>query len=193
MREQPGIKKVNEEKRKKYYISRKKPKKPNNYVDNKELYAIICQYKEKIKQNELEGKEKPKIPDKAASAIFMIANNLASTPSFSRYSFKDEMIGYALENCIRYFDRFDEKNYKNPFAYFTQIITFAFLRKIGLEKKEMVGRQKLTEIKVVEGGVLSRQPGDSSIYSIELPKMDSDYIKNLLEDTDTQQKGDNND
>ena len=75
----------------------------------------------------------------------LIAENLSHKPNFLSYSFRDEMIADGIENCIMYFDNFDPKKSKNPFAYFTQIIYFAFIRRIHKEKKQLYVKYKSTE------------------------------------------------
>jgi len=65
----------------------------------------------------------------------MIATRLSNKPNFASYTFRDDMISDAIENCILYMHNFDPKKSQNPFAYFTQIIHYAFIRRIEREKK----------------------------------------------------------
>lgn len=113
-----------------------KPKKPkNHYVDNVRFLEEIVEYKKKCKDAESKGLEKPRLSEYIGKCIFMIAENLARKPRFMNYSFVDEMKSDAIENCFLYFDNFDSDKYSNPFAYFTQIIYFAFHRRISKEEK----------------------------------------------------------
>jgi len=75
----------------------------------------------------------------------LIATNVSMKPNFISYTFRDEMIGDAIENCCQYFDNFDPKRSKNPFAYFTQITWYAFLRRIHKEKKQLYAKYKAHE------------------------------------------------
>jgi hypothetical protein len=74
-----------------------------------------------------------------------IAENLAKKPNFANYPFKEEMIGDAVENCMMYTTNFDPSKSKNPFAFFTQIIFYAFLRRIQKEKKHLYIKMKKFE------------------------------------------------
>ena len=110
-------------------------KKKTHYVDNERFYNEIVEYKKNCKIAIAEGKEKPILSDYIGKCIFLIAENLAHKPRFMNYSFVDEMKSDAIENCLMYFDNFDSDKYRNPFAYFTQIIYYAFHRRINKEEK----------------------------------------------------------
>jgi hypothetical protein len=112
-----------------------KPKKKNHYVDNVKFLAEIVEYKKQCKTAKEKGLEKPRISEYIGSCILLIAENLSRKPRFMNYSFRDEMISDAMENCFLYFDNFDTDKYSNPFAYFTQIIYYAFHRRINKEEK----------------------------------------------------------
>jgi len=110
-------------------------KKKTHYVDNEKFFAEIVEYKKKCKIAEKAGKEKPMLSEYIGKCIYLIAENLAHKPRFMNYSFVDEMKSDAIENCLMYFDNFDSDKYSNPFAYFTQIIYYAFHRRINKEEK----------------------------------------------------------
>lgn len=112
-----------------------KKKKKNHYVDNEKFLAEIKVYKQKCKDALVEGKEKPRISEYIGKCIYLIAENLSHKPRFMNYSFRDELVSDAIENCFLYFDNFDADKYSNPFAYFTQIIYYAFHRRIAKEEK----------------------------------------------------------
>jgi hypothetical protein len=116
-----------------------------HYVDNKQLFKVIVDYHERVKQSKADNKPKPEIPRYVGECILMIANRLSTKPNFVNYSFRDEMIGDGIENCVSYFDNFDPEKSDNPFAYFTQIIYFAFIRRIQKEKKQQYIRHKTAE------------------------------------------------
>ena len=117
----------------------------NHYVNNAEFLEAIKQYKAICATCREESKPTPKIPDYMATCLMLIAKNLANKPNFYAYTFKDEMIGDAIENCIMYFNNFDPDKSSNPFAYFTQIIYYAFLRRIQKEKKQLYVKYKSYE------------------------------------------------
>lgn len=106
------------------------------YVNNADFLAAIKEYKEKVKQAEEQGLPKPIVSNYIGECILKIATHLSYKPNFINYSYKDDMILDGIENCIHYIDNFDPNKSSNPFAYFTQIIYFAFLRRISKEKKQ---------------------------------------------------------
>jgi hypothetical protein len=119
--------------------------KKREYVNNANLLAALMDYKKaKLIAGGL-GLEPPPIPEYIGECFLKIATNLAQKPNFYRYTYKDEMIGDALLNCVAYMDNFDPEKSKNPFSYFTQFIYYAFLRRIEGEKKQTYIKCKIME------------------------------------------------
>lgn len=116
-----------------------------HYVNNADFLEAIKEYREKVKQAELEGKPKPQVPNYIGECILKIATHLSYKPNFINYSYKDDMILDGIENCIQYVDNFDPNKSNNPFSYFTQIIYYAFIRRIGKEKKQSYIKHKLVQ------------------------------------------------
>ncbi len=106
-----------------------------NYVDNAKFYREIVEHKRRVDESVKEGREPPRLPEYIGECIWKIANKLSNKPCFMNYSYKDEMVSDGIENCIMYFKDFDPNKTQNPFAYFTQIIYYAFLRRISKEEK----------------------------------------------------------
>ena len=106
-----------------------------HYVDNKKFYDEIIKYRAKIEEAKASGEEEPRLPEYIGECIWKIANKLSTMPKFVNYSYRDEMISDGIENCIMYFKDYNPEIGQNPFAYFTQIIYYAFLRRIGKEEK----------------------------------------------------------
>ena len=115
------------------------------YVSNKDFLTAILERKELLKKAEDEGKDIPQISNYLGECILKIANNLANKGNFNGYSFKDEMICDGIENCIKYFDKFDPAKSSNPFSYYTQIIYFAYLRRIAKEKQQYQLKHKIIQ------------------------------------------------
>jgi hypothetical protein len=115
------------------------------YVNNADFLAAIKEYKEKVKYAEENGLPKPIVSNYIGECILKIATHLSYKPNFINYSYKDDMILDGIENCIHYIDNFDPTKSSNPFAYFTQIIYFAFLRRISKEKKQSYIKGKLIQ------------------------------------------------
>lgn len=106
-----------------------------HYVDNQKFYQEILNHKKKVTEAREKGLEDPKLPNYIGECIWKIASKLANKPCFINYSYRDEMISDGIENCILYFNDYNPDIGKNPFAYFTQVIYFAFLRRINKEEK----------------------------------------------------------
>jgi hypothetical protein len=106
-----------------------------HYVDNIKFFEEIVEYKKQVKRSVRLKEPAPRIPEYVGSCIWKIANKLANKPSFMNYSFREEMISDGIEKCILYFDRYDPKIGRNPFAYFTQIIYYSFVHRINEEEK----------------------------------------------------------
>jgi hypothetical protein len=140
-----------------------------DYIDNAKFYEAIVERKVLLKQAEEKGLPKPQISNYLGECVVLIATKLASKGNFNGYSYKDEMISDGIENCIVYFDKFDSENYKNPFAYFTQIIYFAYLRRIGKEKQQFLLKHKI--IQSVGNKVMDLQDHDD----------DSEFINSYRE------------
>lgn len=115
------------------------------YVNNADFLAAIKVYKQSVKEAEEQGLTKPRISNYLGECILKIATHLSYKPNFINYTYKDDMILDGIENCINYFDNFDPDKSSNPFSYFTQIIYFAFLRRIQKEKKHSYIKNKLIQ------------------------------------------------
>ena len=118
-------------------------KKPIHYVSNKDFLAAIVERKKLIAEAEASGENPPQISNYLGECILKIANHLSYRPNFINYTYREEMISDGIENCLQYIDRFDPEVSKNPFSYFTQIIYFAFVRRITKEKKQQSIKEKL--------------------------------------------------
>jgi len=120
-------------------------KKSEHYVNNKQLLEALIVYREKVayaKENDL---PKPRITNYLGECFLKIATHLSYKPNFVNYMFRDDMISDGIENCVQYIHNFDPAKSKNPFAYFTQIIHYAFLRRIQKEKKQLDIKTKIIE------------------------------------------------
>ena len=121
------------------------PKKKQHYVDNKKFLSEIVKYREAVETAKLQDRPKPRITHYLGDCFLKIATHLSYRPNFINYMYKEDMISDGVENCVQYIDNFDPAKSKNPFAYFTQIVYYAFLRRIAKEKRQMDLRDKLIE------------------------------------------------
>ena len=112
-------------------------------VDNEKFYEEMVSWKQALYKNREQGiDERPEIPEYIGECIWKIAFRYATKPNW-RNSYNEDMVGDAVEECIKYLDRFDETKSKNPFSYFTQIVYYSFLRKISSEKKQLYIKYKV--------------------------------------------------
>ena len=120
-----------------------KKKQKHNYVDNKKFLQAMIEYRDSVILAEEQGSDRPRVPFYIGDCIMKIATHLSYKPNFVNYSFREEMISDGIENCLQYIDNFNPEKSKNPFAYFTQIIYYAFVRRIQKEKKQVTIKNKL--------------------------------------------------
>ena len=121
----------------------KTKKKSEHYVNNADFLEAMKGYRKEVNKAIKDKKEKPPVGKYIGSCFLKIANHLSYRPNFINYTFRDDMISDGIENCLQYLDNFNPAKSKNPFAYFTQIIYFAFVRRIQKEKKQVTIKQKL--------------------------------------------------
>lgn len=119
--------------------------KQKHYINNADFLKALVDYKEACAKAKKSKSQKPPIPNYIGECFMKIAEGLSHKPNFINYTYRDEMMSDGIENCLQYFDNFDPAKSKNPFAYFTQVIYFAFLRRIGKEKKQTYVKFKATE------------------------------------------------
>ena len=117
-------------------------KKKEHYVDNKLFLEEMKKYHKKVVSARKRGHRDPKISDYIGECFLKIANHLSYRPNFINYTYKEDMISDGIENCLQYVANFDPEKSNNPFAYFTQIIYYAFIRRIQKEKKQTVSKPK---------------------------------------------------
>lgn len=149
-----------------------------HYVDNKKFFAAIKEWKEEWDTAVAEGKPTPQCTNYLGECFVKISNHLAYKSNFVNYTFRDEMILDGIENCLRYADRFNPEKSNNPFAYFTQITYYSFIRRI---KKE--ARQTETKLNYLQSidlqQLLDEIEGDSGNY---------EYLKWVQEQVDSNAK-----
>jgi hypothetical protein len=150
---------------------------PVHYVDNKKFYSEIVKHHEAVANARAENREEPRINDYIGSCIYKIANNLALNSNFIRYSFKEEFIEDAIENCFMYFNGFDHTKWQNPFAYFTQISYNAFIRRIKKEARARYTKYKFFQEMIVTTDSSLMVDGDDK--PVVNPQM-TDYMNTFI-------------
>ena len=137
-----------------------------HYVNNQEFSAAVVDYVGTVKEAKDNDKTIPVVTDYVATCFLRIAENLSHKSNFIRYTYREEMVMDAVENCLKAVENYDinastRTGKPNAFAYFTQIIWFAFLRRITKEKKQ----QEIKEKYLSQSGVevfLQAEQGDMS-------------------------------
>ena len=148
-----------------------------NYVNNPDFLEALIEYKRQCKEAEDSGEDLPRVPNYVGDCIFQIANRLATKPNFSGYTYKEDMIMDGIENCLLYIGNFDPGKSSNPFAYFTQVIWFAFLRRIAKEKKQLYVKYKSSHQTIAMSGTFA---GGEDLH-MHL-NTSADYINSYIED-----------
>jgi len=142
-------------------------RKKQHYVDNEKFLEVMSDYREKYLQAKDNDTELPIIPDYAGECFLKIAERLSHRPNFINYAFREEMVSDGIENSVMYASNFNPEKSRNPFAYFTQIIYFAFLRRIVKEKKQLYIKYKtMEEYSSLEDHVDMGEMGQSETQSV---------------------------
>ena len=141
----------------------KTKKKNEHYVNNADFLEAMKAYRKQVNIAKKERLPKPPVTDYIGSCFLKIANHLSYRPNFINYTFRDDMISDGIENCLQYLDNFNPTKSNNPFAYFTQIIYYAFVRRIQKEKKQVTIKNKLiTESNYDD---MTLQPGEDKEFT----------------------------
>jgi hypothetical protein len=156
-------------------------KKKKAYVNNADFLKALVDYKQKCKENRDAGKEDPPIPNYIGECFMKIAEGFSHKPNYINYTYRDEMVSDAIENCLMYFENFDPEKSSNPFAYFTQIVYFAFLRRIAKEKKQLYIKYKSTENFGIMEEYEIMDPDTGSTKQFEMYENISEFIGNFEE------------
>ena len=128
------------------------------------MLEAIKKYKADLKESRDNGTEEPRIPEYIGECVLKIATRLSHKHNFINYSYRDDMILDGIENCIQCMDSFDPNKSSNPFSYFTQVIYFAFLRRIAKEKKQSY----------IKGRLIQEMPFDS--FELQGHDEDTDFV-----------------
>ena len=144
-----------------------KAKNKPHYVDNKKFLQAMIEYRDKCKKAEEKNRKKPDVTNYIGECFLKIANHLSYRPNFINYTYRDDMISDGIENCLQYMNNFDPDKSDNPFAYFTQIIYYAFIRRIQKEKKQMQVKAMIIANAGVEN-MMDQLEGDDAQYQSQM-------------------------
>jgi hypothetical protein len=160
----------------------------NDYVDNKRLFEEMVKYTESYHKAKAEDKQPPRVNNYIGECIWLIANKLSTLRQFASYSYKEEMIGDGIENTLRYLHNFNPEKSKNPFAYFTQIIYYAFLRRIDKEKKQAYIRYKALENAIAMNTLVDMPAEDAQHFHMVTNLTNMDKMNDMADRFETRLK-----
>ena len=128
------------------------------------------------------NRKPPKVTNYIGECFLKIANHLSYRPNFINYTYRDDMISDGIENCLQYMNNFNPKKSNNPFAYFTQIIYYAFIRRIQKEKKQQDVKAKVIANSGVEM-MMDSLEGDDAVYKSQM----LDFLQKNIKESNPQE------
>lgn len=140
-----------------------------HYVNNPDFLAALKEYRLQVQAAKEEGRDKPIVSNYIGECLLLIATRLSYKPNFINYTYREEMISDGIENCLMYIDNFDPTKSSNPFAYFTTIISYAFIRRIQKEKKQTL----------IKGKIVMEMPFDA--FDLQDQDEDGSYLNSYLD------------
>ena len=138
-----------------------------HYVNNAEFSQAVVDYVTRVYEARNKKTEIPKVPDYVAQCFLRIAEGLSHKSNFIRYTYREEMVMDAVENCLKAINNYDieaatRTGKPNAFAYFTQITWYAFLRRIAREKKQQDIKMKFIANSGIDDFVINENGDDTS-------------------------------
>jgi DNA-directed RNA polymerase specialized sigma subunit len=162
-------------------LSTNKIQKSSHYVDNKKFLQALIEYRQSIDDAAARGEEPPIVSKYIGECFIKIATHLSYKSNFINYTFKDDMISDGIENCLTAVAKFDPAKSSNPFAYYTQVIYFAFIRRIQKEKKQQATKYKLMENMDIDALISQEQDGEFGSQFL-------DYLKRQMDTVDIEKR-----
>jgi hypothetical protein len=155
----------------------------HQYLDNKLFLESLINYKRLVNEYEEAGKPLPQIPEYIGKCFLDISKNISRRPEFINYSFIEEMISDAYENCLQYWYTFDANQSTNPFGYFSRTVYNAFVRRIQKEKKQQYIRYKEAFNSGIfdSGETLTDSSGNAIVGANNLADNMYEFIRNYEE------------
>ena len=131
-----------------------------HYVNNADFSQAVVDYVTLVEQAKEAKTTIPKVPDYVAQCFLRIAEGLSHKANFIRYTYREEMVMDAVENCLKAIGNYNleaatRTGKPNAFAYFTQISWFAFLRRIAKEKKQQDVKMKYLTQSGIENFIIN--------------------------------------
>ena len=152
-------------------MAEKKKRIKHDYIDNKKFFAAMKEFYDETQQAIAEGKEDHELPaatNYIGDCFVKIATHLGYRGNFIGYTYRGDMVADGIEDCLLRMRNFNPEKSNNPFAYFTQIIWFAFLRRIEKEKKQQYIKYKATLSGLDEGTLAHINANDENAAMINI-------------------------
>ena len=162
-------------------LSTNKIQKSSHYVDNKKFLQALIEYRQSVDEASAKGEEPPIVSKYIGECFIKIATHLSYKSNFINYTFKDDMISDGIENCLTAVAKFDPAKSSNPFAYYTQVIYFAFIRRIHKEKKQQATKYKLMENMDIDAIISQEQDGEFGSHFL-------DYLRRQMDTVDIEKR-----
>lgn len=149
-----------------------KPKQKPHYVNNKEFSLAVVEYVKKVNEATDNDETIPTVPNYIAECFLKIAEGLSHKANFIRYTYREEMVMDAVENCLKAITNYNieaatRTGNPNAFAYFTQICYYAFLRRISKEKKQQDIKFKFIEKSGIEDFMIFNDAAGMPVHGVE--------------------------
>ncbi len=133
----------------------------SHYVNNKELFETLSEYRVRYLETKAAGLERPPMPNSVATAIVQIATKMSRLHNFVSYSYRQDMISDAILQCTAKFHLFDPEKSNNPFAYYSQITWQSYVGRIKQEQKQTSIKARLINDKVTSEFVQQNLENDT--------------------------------
>ena len=143
----------------------------------------MTEWRLKYDKAEKAKRKQPAVTNYIGECFLKIANHLSYRPNFINYTYRDDMISDGIENCLQYMSNFNPNKSNNPFAYFTQIIYYAFIRRIQKEKKQQDVKAKLIANSGAEM-MMDSLVGDDAQYKNQI----LDFLQKNVKESDKKEK-----
>ena len=162
-----------------------------HYVNNKEFSQAVVDYCKTIDDAKSNKTILPIVPDYIATCFLRISEGLSHKSNFIRYTYREEMVMDAVENCLRAIENYNieaatRTGLPNAFAYFTQISWYAFLRRIAKEKKQQEIKLRYLSQSGIEDYIVSgnMDPGSQQVMQAFVDTLKDRIDKVKEKDTD---------
>jgi hypothetical protein len=160
----------------------------NHYVNNAEFLEALNEHRANVLYARENGLEAPMVSNYIGECFIKISQHLSYKHNFVGYTFKDEMISDGIENCLAVVNNFDPAKSSNPFAYFTQIIYYAFIRRIQKEKRQTLIKGRLIMESPIELFELQEQDEDGQFVNNYIDFIQSNGVYDAVVQKDNERK-----